>query len=108
MFFETFGSHKTLTRAGMTAKDTSPEIRELWSAFMQKWISFSALGIDAERDRGAAPRTLPARVGHRRSTLMNERTLSASFAAEQPSVPEANVLDTLVHIWITSIYGEAP
>ena len=39
---------------------------------------------------------------------MNERTLFASFAAEQPSVPEANVLDTLVHIWMTSIYGVAP
>lgn len=108
VFFETFGSHKTLTRAGMAAKDTSPEIRDLWSAFMQKWISFSALGIDAERDRGAAPRTLPSLELATALNLMNERTLFASFAAEQPSVPEANVLDTLVHIWITSIYGVAP
>jgi hypothetical protein len=38
---------------------------------------------------------------------MNERTLSASFLAEEPSVPEAHVLDTLVHIWVSSIYGEA-
>jgi TetR/AcrR family transcriptional regulator, ethionamide resistance regulator len=33
--------------------------------------------------------------------------LFASFAAEKPSVPEARVLDTLVHIWVSSIYGEA-
>jgi hypothetical protein len=32
--------------------------------------------------------------------------LFASFAAEQPSVPEARVLDTLVHVWVSSIYGE--
>lgn len=37
---------------------------------------------------------------------MSQRTLFASFAGEQPSVPEARVLDTLVHIWVTSIYGE--
>jgi TetR/AcrR family transcriptional regulator, ethionamide resistance regulator len=108
VFFETFGSQKTLTRAGMAARETSPEIRELWSAFMQKWISFTALGIDAERDRGAAPHTLPSQELATALNLMNERTLFASFAAEAPSVPEANVLDTLVHIWMTSIYGTAP
>jgi TetR/AcrR family transcriptional regulator, ethionamide resistance regulator len=108
VFFETFGSQKTLTRAGMAARDTSPEIRELWSAFMQKWISFTALGIDAERDRGAAPHTLPSQELATALNLMNERTLFASFAAEAPSVPEANVLDTLVHIWMASIYGTAP
>jgi hypothetical protein len=33
-------------------------------------------------------------------------SLFASFAAEQPSVPKAHVLDTLVHIWVSRIYGE--
>lgn len=55
---------------------------------------------------GAAPRTLPAHELATALNLMNERTLFASFAGEQPSVPEARVLDTLVHIWVTSIYGE--
>jgi TetR/AcrR family transcriptional regulator, ethionamide resistance regulator len=35
---------------------------------------------------------------------MNEWILYASFADEQPGVPEAEVLDTLTHIWVTSIY----
>jgi AcrR family transcriptional regulator len=107
VFFETFGSHKAVTRASMAARDTSPELRELWSTFMQKWITFTAMGIDAERDRGAAPNTLPAAELATALNLMNERTLFASFAAEQPSVPEARVLDTLVHIWVSTIYGEA-
>ena len=31
--------------------------------------------------------------------------LYASFADEQPCVPEAHVLDTLTYIWVTSIYA---
>jgi len=29
-----------------------------------------------------------------------------SFAGDRPSVPDERVLETLVHIWITSIYGK--
>lgn len=107
VFFETFGSHKAVTRASMAAGGTSPELRDLWSRFMQKWITFCAAGIDAERDRGAAPHTLPSAELATALNLMNERTLFASFAGEQPSIPEAHVLDNLVHIWVSSIYGEA-
>ncbi|QLL07372.1 TetR/AcrR family transcriptional regulator [Mycobacterium vicinigordonae] len=106
VFFETFGSHKAVTRASMSARETGHELRELWSNFMQKWITFTALGIDAERSRGAAPQTLPSLELATALNLMNERALFASFTAEQPSVPEARVLDTLVHIWVSSIYGQ--
>lgn len=30
-----------------------------------------------------------------------------SFADERPSVPHEQLLDTLTHIWVTSIYGES-
>ena len=30
----------------------------------------------------------------------------ATFADEQPAIPRNGVLDTLAHIWVTSIYGE--
>jgi hypothetical protein len=30
----------------------------------------------------------------------------ASFADDLPSVPKERLLETLVHIWVTSIYGE--
>ncbi|SOJ58033.1 HTH-type transcriptional regulator EthR [Mycobacterium simulans] len=106
VFFETFGAHKAVTRAAMAAREGARELRELWSTFMQKWISFSAAGIDAERDRGAAPHTLPSQELATVLNLMNERALFASFANEQPAVPEAHVLDALVHVWVNSIYGE--
>ncbi len=108
VFFQTFGSHKAAARAGMAAMASSAEVRRLWSTFMQKWIAYTAAVIEAERERGAAPKTLPALELATALNLMNERTLSASFAAEQPSIPEARVLDTLVHIWVSSIYAEGP
>jgi AcrR family transcriptional regulator len=107
VFFETFGSHKAVIRGGQGVSAINAEVRELWSTFMQKWIAYAAAIIEAERQRGAAPNTLPAQELATALNLMNERALSASFLAEEPSVPEAHVLDTLVHIWVSSIYGEA-
>ena len=65
------------------------------------------LVIDAERERGAAPDTLPSRNCHRAQPDERAAMLFAAFVGEQPSVPQAHVLDTLVHIWVNSIYGEA-
>jgi AcrR family transcriptional regulator len=106
VFFETFRSHKGVTRASWAARESSAEVRQLWSIFMQKWITHTAAVIEVERARGAAPETLPAGDLATALNLMNERALFASFANEPPSVPEARVLETLVHIWVTSIYGD--
>lgn len=38
---------------------------------------------------------------------MNERTMLAAFAAEQPAVASEQLVDTLAHIWVASIYGQA-
>ncbi|MDI3313194.1 MAG: TetR/AcrR family transcriptional regulator [Mycobacterium sp.] len=105
VFFQTFGSHKGVTRAGWAARETSAEVRRLWSTFMQKWIAHTAAVIQAERARGAAPHTVAAEELATALNLMNERVLFAAFARERPCVPEPRVLDTLVHIWVTSIYG---
>ena len=39
---------------------------------------------------------------------MNERAMIAAFAGEQPAVAYEYVVETLTHIWLTSIYGAAP
>ncbi|KQH75863.1 TetR family transcriptional regulator [Mycobacterium gordonae] len=106
VFVQTFGSHRAVIRGGQGVRAINAEARQLWSTFMQKWIAHTASIIEAERERGAAPETLPALELATALNLMNERALSASFLAEEPSVPEANVLDTLVHIWVSAIYGE--
>lgn len=107
VFFEAFVKHKGVTRAGHAARASNREIQELLATFMQKWIDRTADSIEAERARGAAPTTLPAQDLATALNLMNERVLFASFSDEQPAIPREHVLDTLVHIWVTSIYGDS-
>lgn len=107
VFFDAFVRHKGVTRAGHAARATNPEISELLATFMQKWIDGTAASIEAERARGAAPTTLPAHDLATALNLMNERALFASFSGERPAIPKEQVLDTLVHVWIATIYGDA-
>ena len=106
-FFSAFGSHRAVARAGTEALATSSEIRTVWSGFMQKWIDQTAAMIIAERARGAAPETIPAADLATSLNQMNEHTMMATLSAEQPAVTEDRVVDTLTHIWVSSIYGEA-
>jgi TetR/AcrR family transcriptional regulator, ethionamide resistance regulator len=106
-FFTAFSSHRSLARAATEALATSSELRTVWLGFMQKWIDQTATMIAAERARGAAPETIPAADLATSLNQMNERTMMAAFAAETPSVDEDRVVDTLTHIWVSSIYGEA-
>jgi AcrR family transcriptional regulator len=107
VFFEAFVKHKGVTRAGHAARASNPEISELLATFMQKWIDNTAATIEAERAAGLAPTTLPAQDLATGLNLMNERALFASFSDERPAIPREQVLDTLVHIWVTSIYGDS-
>ncbi len=105
VFVETFGSHRAVSLAADSAR-TNKDLRELWSRFMQKWIGHIAMVIETERSRGAAPVTLPADELSTALNLLNEKLMLSSFASDLPSVPRERLLETLVHIWTTSIYGE--
>jgi TetR/AcrR family transcriptional regulator, ethionamide resistance regulator len=104
--FKTFGSHRAVTLAGAAARPINPEVRALWSRFMQKWIDHTTSSIEVERARGAAPETIASHDLATSLNLMNERTMLAAFAAEHPAVASERLVDTLAHIWVTSIYGE--
>lgn len=109
-FFEVSGSHRAVAVAGAAAKATNPEVRQLWSTLMQKWISFTTLAIKAERARGAAPDTISAEDLSIALNMLSERVMAATFTTEEPAIREDRVIDTLVHIWLASIYeeGNAP
>lgn len=106
LFVETFSSHRAVSLAADAAR-TNKDIRELWSRFMQKWVAHIATVIETERARGLAPVTLPAQDLSSALNLLNEKVMLSSFADERPSVPDDQLLETLVHIWVTSIYGES-
>jgi AcrR family transcriptional regulator len=105
-FYTAFASRPALSRAAREALATSSELRAVWAGFMQKWIDQTAALITAERARGAAPETIPAADLSTSLNLMNERTMMAAMAAETPAVDEDRLVDTLTHIWVSSIYGE--
>ncbi|WP_293001303.1 TetR/AcrR family transcriptional regulator [Mycobacterium sp.] len=105
VFVETFGSHRAVSLAADSAR-TNADVRKLWSRFMEKWVGHIAVVIETERARGAAPVTLPAAELSAALNLLNEKLMLTSFADDSPSVPKERLLETLVHIWMSSIYGE--
>jgi AcrR family transcriptional regulator len=107
-FFDAFASEPVLGKAAAEAVASNPEVRTLWSRFMDKWIGQTAALIEAERARGAAPETIPARDLATALNAMNERTMVAALADEQLAVARERLVDTLTHIWLTSIYTQIP
>jgi TetR/AcrR family transcriptional regulator, ethionamide resistance regulator len=107
-FFLTFGNHRAVTLAGAATKPINAELRALWSTFMQKWVDHTTLLIRTERERGAAPDTIPADDLATALNLMNERAMFAALAAEPPAIVDQKVVDTLAYIWYSSIYGVVP
>ncbi len=105
-FFEVSGSHRAVAVAGAAAKSTNPEVRQLWLALMQKWIAFTTVAIKAERERGAAPDTVSAEDLSIALNMLSERVMAATFTTEEPAIHEDRVIDTLVHIWLASIYED--
>ncbi|MCA0145165.1 TetR/AcrR family transcriptional regulator [Blastococcus sp. LR1] len=104
-YYETFRRHRALTVAWAEARTTNAEVRALWSSVFERWVQQCAAAIDAERARGAAPQGLPARDLAVALTSMNERVLYATFTGDGPSVPESDVVDVLLGVWLSAVYG---
>jgi AcrR family transcriptional regulator len=106
IFFTAFDNHPAMARSAAQALSSCPEVRVLWAGFMQKWIEQTTELITAERNRGAAPDTIPALDLATTLNQMNERAMVATLAGEQSAVARERLVETLTHIWITSIYGQ--
>jgi AcrR family transcriptional regulator len=105
-FFTIFGAHRAVAVAAGRAGASNPEVRELWSRVMEKWVRQTEQIIEFERDRGAAPAGLPAHDLAVTLNLMNERVMFSIFSGDQPSLPDQRVVDTLLHVWLNTIYVE--
>lgn len=104
--YESFRSHSAVMLAGADASAASGEVRELWTKVMEGFVVETAAAIEAERDAGGAPQGLPARELATALNLMNERVLLATFAGYEPAIAEDAVVDVLVAVWYSAIYGE--
>ncbi|HXD53842.1 MAG TPA: TetR/AcrR family transcriptional regulator [Solirubrobacteraceae bacterium] len=103
--FGVFGAHRAVSLAGAEIRAVSPEARALWSGVMEQWVADTAAAIEAERARGAAPAGVPARDLAVALVSMNERVLYASFTGEAPALAEERLLEVLLPIWLSAIYG---
>ena len=106
-FYETFGAHRAVALAAAEMSATSPEVKALWAQIVEGWVSEATEEIEAERERGTAPAGLPARDLAIALIQMNEKVLHETFAKDGPAVPEEDVVDVLVAIWVGAIYGSA-
>jgi TetR/AcrR family transcriptional regulator, ethionamide resistance regulator len=104
-FFDSLRAHRTVVLAGVAAMATNAELRQMWSTYMTGWIDYTAALITKERERGAAPDSIPARDLATALNLMNERVLLASQGSQKPTLPEDAAMTALAHVWIASIYG---
>jgi AcrR family transcriptional regulator len=105
IFYAMLGSHRGVIRAAVELGATNAEARALRSQLMEGWVSHVTERIEAERKRGAALHSMPARELATALVQMNERVLQAVFADETPAVAEDEVVDILCQIWLSAIYG---
>ncbi|MBB4855549.1 AcrR family transcriptional regulator [Mycobacteroides chelonae] len=104
-YFDAFGSHRSLTVALSGMQGTGTELDQRWAEVTENWVANTTVGIEAERTRGAAPNTIPARDISIALNLINQSMMRATFTGEQPAVADDDVVDTLLHVWLNAIYG---
>lgn len=107
-FYATFADHRAVILAGAEVRATNAEARQMWGQVTQRWIDEAAAAIEFERARGAAPAGKPARDLATTLIYMNERVLQATLAGESPALADDNVIDVLVSVWLSAIYGSVP
>ena len=103
-FYRTFRDHRPVALAAAEARWTNDEVRDLWSSVMAAWTDRAAAAIESERARGAAPPGLPARDLAIALSAMNERSMHALLAGDEPALAEADVVTVLHTIWLNAIY----
>ncbi|WP_026413240.1 TetR/AcrR family transcriptional regulator [Actinomadura oligospora] len=106
-FLGAFGSHRAVTAAADAARATDPEIGALWSRLMTGWVDRDAAIIEAERAAGAAADGPPARDLATALSLMVERSMTALFTGREPVLDQDDLIDTLLHVVLSAVYGPA-
>jgi len=103
-----WSAHRGVLRAAMEARTTSTEVRGVWRQLLERFVERTALAIEAERARGAAPPGLPARDLAICLVRMNEKVFESMAGDTQPAIDEDRTRDALVGVWLAAIYGTTP
>ncbi|WP_223979309.1 TetR/AcrR family transcriptional regulator [Arthrobacter sp. NicSoilB8] len=136
-FVGTFAEHRGVSVAAAGARSSEPELAAEWATLTNRWIDATAAAIQDERDRGASPAGPEPRLLASALNLLNERVITAALTGLDPARPDqmgrdqmgqdqmgqagpaaalpggggetvGETVETLLHIWLTSIYGAVP
>ncbi|TDD54965.1 TetR/AcrR family transcriptional regulator [Nonomuraea terrae] len=102
--YTTFSAHRAVLTATVQVQHTNAEIHRWRADRAERWVTRISQAIEAERARGAAPPGPRARDLAIALNLMNDRVLYSTFTGDEPAVPESDVIDVLLNIWLTTIY----
>ena len=99
--------HSAVFRALAENWNHDPELRELWNAIIDRFTTSIATEIDRERATGAAP---PGPDSHSLASVLLWSTahcLHIAGAGINEHMPgEAGLFDTMMTVWLRSIYGD--
>ncbi len=101
--FATWEKHRHLFRAMLDARATSPTVRTLWEADRESFVAPLAAVIDDERAAGRAPAGAPSTALASVLLELNDRMLERLSLGGR--LDREELVETVVHVWLRSIYG---
>jgi len=108
----TWETHRGVFHAAAQARRTHAEVGALWEQLIENFVERTALVIELERARGAAPSTAPSRELAECLVRMNERVFESltQNADAGPAVltQRRRTLDAVIAVWLGAIYGTGP
>jgi AcrR family transcriptional regulator len=103
--FGAWERHQHIYRAMLDARATSAAVREMWESDRASFVPLVAEVIAAERTAGRAPDGPDASDLATVLLELNDRALER--LARGDGLSREALTDTVVHVWLSSIYGSA-
>ncbi len=101
--FATWEKHQHLFRAMLDARATSETVRALWESDRESFVPHLAAVIDDERAAGRAPDGAPSAALASVLLELNDRMLERLSLGG--ALDREQLVETVVHVWLRSIYG---
>jgi AcrR family transcriptional regulator len=104
---QTCVDHGPIFRAVSEAAPLDERLEQTWSEFMGTWDDQVEARIKAQQKEGLIIKSLDARRIANALNALDATLLIAEFGHRPQGDPKA-VLDTLHHVWLTTLYGQPP
>jgi len=104
---EVWRAHGAVLRAVAESWHASPELGDVWGAFVERFVTRARAQIERERAAGVAQAGGPDAATLAASLIwMNERVFYLWASNAQPELGDPDtVVDTLTAIWLGAVYG---